>query len=106
MNPSKCWLEFNLLAFALLTLNYICQDVAKCFGDVQLNRLEAMSLLKELVAINLVDPTYLHVSLRKLDDYQIQIKCDHNKEIEMFAKKHGLKIEEDKERKYLVIYKE
>ena len=71
---------------------------------VHLNRLEAMSMLKELVANNLVEPTYIHVSLKKLNDYQIQIKCDHNSEIEVFAKKHGLKIEEDKERKYLVIF--
>jgi hypothetical protein len=46
--------------------------------------------------------------IRKDDNshYQIQIKCDYNKEeIEKHAKKHGLTIEEDKERKYLVIYK-
>jgi hypothetical protein len=63
-----------------------------------------MGLLKELVANNLVEPTYIHVSQRKLDDYQIQIKCDYNSEIEVFAKKHGLTITEDKERKYLVIF--
>jgi hypothetical protein len=72
---------------------------------VHLDRLEAMGLLKELVTNNLVEPTYIHVSLRKHDDYQIQIKCDYNKEIELFAKKHGLTIIEDKEQKYLVIFK-
>ena len=70
-----------------------------------LDRLQAMALLKELVANNLVEPTYVHVSLRKLDDYQIQIKCDYNNEIDVFAKKHGLTIIEVKERKYLVIFK-
>jgi hypothetical protein len=71
-----------------------------------MDRVEAMALLKELVASNLVEPTYFHVSLRKLDHYQIQIKCDYYKsEIEAYAKKYGLTIEEDKERKYMVIFK-
>ena len=65
-----------------------------------------MSMLKELVANNLVEPSYVHICLRKPENYQIQIKCDYNrKAIEEHAKKHGLTIEEDKERKYLVIYK-
>jgi hypothetical protein len=39
-------------------------------------------------------------------NYQIQIKCDYNKkEIEAHAKKHGLTIEEDKEKLYLLIFK-
>jgi hypothetical protein len=34
------------------------------------------------------------------------MKCDYNmEEIEAFAGKHGLTIKEDKERKYLVIFK-
>ena len=71
-----------------------------------MNRPEAMALLAELVSNNLVEPTYIHVSLRKPNHYQIQIKCDYYKsEIEAYAKKHGLTIEEDKERKYMVIYK-
>ena len=72
-----------------------------------MNRLEAMAMLKELVAGNLVNPDYVNI-VRRDDNshYQIQIKCDYNKEeIEKHAKKHGLTIEEDKERKYLVIYK-
>ena len=70
-----------------------------------LDRLQAMALLKELVANKVVEPTYIHVSLRKPDDYQIQIKCDNNEEIEVFAKNHGLTVIEDKQRKYLVIFK-
>lgn len=63
-------------------------------------------MLKELVDDNLVDPTYIHIMLRKPEHYQIQIKCGYTKtEIEDHAKKHGLIIEEDSERKYLVIYK-
>jgi hypothetical protein len=66
-----------------------------------------MAMLKELVADNLVNPVYVNI-MRRDDNshYQIQIKCDYKREeIEKHAKKHGLTIEEDKEGKYLVIYK-
>jgi len=77
------------------------------WGNVHLNRLEAIAMLKELVAANLVNPDYVNIVRRDNNShYQIQIKCDYNKvEIEKHAKKYGLTIEEDKERKYLVIYK-
>jgi hypothetical protein len=75
-------------------------------GNVHLDRKEAMAMLKALADSNLVEPSYVHICLRKPNHYQIQIKCDYNKtEIEAYAKKYGLTITEDKERKYLVIYK-
>ena len=65
-----------------------------------------MAMLKELVANNLVEPSYVHISQKILDQFQIQIKSDYNREgIEEYAKKHGLTIEEDKEKKYLLIFK-
>ena len=65
-----------------------------------------MALLKELVANYLVDPSFVNICERKPNHYQIQIKCDYNrKEIDEHAKKHGLTIEEDKEKKYLLIFK-
>jgi len=65
-----------------------------------------MAMLKELVSNNLVEPSYVHICLRKPNHYQIQIKCDYNKvEIEAHAKKHGLTIIEDKEKKYCFIFK-
>jgi len=66
-----------------------------------------MAMLKELVAGDLVNPDYVNIIRRENNShYQIQIKCDYNKEeIEKHAKKPGLTIEEDIERKYLVIYK-
>ena len=74
-------------------------------GNIYLDRQEAISMLKELVSNNLVDPTYVQISQRSPNHFQIQIKCDYNKAIKEHAEKHGLTIEEDKERKYLVIYK-
>jgi hypothetical protein len=73
---------------------------------VHLDRQQAMAMLKELVANNLVEPSYVHISQKILDQFQIQIKSDYNREgIEEYAKKHGLTIEEDKEKKYLLIFK-
>lgn len=59
-----------------------------------------MAMLKDLIANNLVEPSYVSISERKPNDYQVQIKYDYNRVgIEEYAKKHGLTIEEDKERK-------
>jgi hypothetical protein len=63
-----------------------------------LDRLEAMAILKELVDNDLVEPSYVSMFQVKPNNFQIQIKCDYNKEeIEKHAKKHGLIIEEDKD---------
>jgi hypothetical protein len=71
-----------------------------------LNREQAMAMLKELVANDLVEPSFVHISERVPNHYQIQIKCDYKREeIEVHAKRHCLTIKEDKERKYLVIFK-
>jgi hypothetical protein len=65
-----------------------------------------MAMLKELVDNNLVEDSYISLFQAKSNDFQIQIRCDYNKtEIEAYAQKNGLTITEDKERKYLVIYK-
>ena len=62
-------------------------------------------MLKELVANDLVDPSYVHISERVPNHYQIQIKSNYSRnEIIEFAKKKELTINEDKEQKYLVIY--
>jgi hypothetical protein len=71
-----------------------------------LDKLQAMASLRESVDNNLVEPSYVSMSQVKPNDFQIQIKCNYNKEeIEKHAKKLGLTITEDKERKYLVIFK-
>lgn len=72
-----------------------------------MDRPQAMALLRELIVNNLIEPSYVHVSQKTLDQYLIQIKSDYNREgIEEYAKKHGLTIQEDKERKYLLIFKQ
>jgi hypothetical protein len=71
-----------------------------------LDRLQAIAVLKELVNNDLVDPSYISVGKRQTNQYQIQIKCNYNrKEIEEYAKKYNLTIEEDKEQLYLLIFR-
>jgi hypothetical protein len=66
-----------------------------------------MTVLKELAAKDLVEPSYIHILERKPKHYQIQIKCNYKRnEIIEFVKTKGLTITEDREQKYLVIYKE
>jgi hypothetical protein len=73
---------------------------------VHLDRQQAMAMLKELVVHTLVEPSYVHICQKSPEKYQIQLKSDYNREgIEEYAKKHGLTIEEDKGRKYLLIFK-
>jgi cell division protein FtsL len=65
-----------------------------------------MAMLKELIACHLVDPTHINIMKRSPDHYQVQIKGDYNiEDIEEHAKKHGLTIEDDKEKNCIVIYK-
>jgi len=55
-----------------------------------------MTILRESVDNNLVEPSYVSMVQVKPNSFQIQIKCDYNKEdIEAHAKKHGLTITED-----------
>lgn len=80
--------------------------MAKSLSDVHLDRKEAIALLRELVTCDLVEPSWVSVEERKPNHFQLQIKCDYNKtELEAYAKKHGLTIIDDKERKYLIIFK-
>jgi len=65
-----------------------------------------MAILKELVDNDLVDPSYISLVQIDANKFQIQIKCNYNKQqIEDYAKKHFLIIKEDNDLKYLVIFK-
>jgi hypothetical protein len=75
-------------------------------GQVHLDREQAMAMLKELVAKDLVEPSYVHIFEKMPKHYQIQIKCNYNRDkIIEFAKNKQLTIMEDNQQKYLVIYK-
>ena len=97
----------NNLIFLPLTTKvlYSITSVKILEGNVQLDRTQAMALLKELVANDLVDPSFVSIMQKKPNHYQLKIKCNYNKRIEEFAKNNNLSIEEDEEKKYLLIYK-
>lgn len=66
-------------------------------GNVHLDRTQAMELLKELIAHNLVDSSYMSVLQAKPNHYKLQIKCDYDTSgLEKFAKNNNLAIKEDK----------
>ena len=69
-----------------------------------MKRTEAIGLLKELVAEQLIQPSLVLLEQRNPDTYQLLIKSDYNfKEIETFVKDR-FSLEESKG--YLVFYKE
>lgn len=71
-----------------------------------MNREQAMAMLKELVKNDLVEPSYVSMVQSTPNHFQIKIKSNYRRaEIEDHAKKHGLAIVEDKEKKYLVVFK-
>ncbi len=66
-----------------------------------------MTMLKELAANDLVEKSYVSICERSPAHFQIQIKCNYHRDaIFEFAKEKGLTIIEDKDQKYLVIYRE
>ena len=71
-----------------------------------MDRKEAATVLLELIDSHLVDPTYIDVKLRKPEQYQIRIESSYDPQgIKEYAEKNNLAIEQDKEQKYLFIYK-
>ncbi len=94
----------NCLVIIAIIINIVYVSMEE--GEIVVDRVEAMALLKELVAINLVDSSFINMLQREPNQYQLQIKGEYFKSrIEEYAKQFGLSIEEDKERKYLVIFK-
>jgi hypothetical protein len=65
-----------------------------------------MSILRELVGNDLVDPSYVHICERTANHYQLQIKTRYNRnQLDAYVLKNNLMIEEEKAERYLVIYK-
>ena len=68
-----------------------------------MKRTEAVALLKELVAEQLIQPSLVLIERRSPDEYQLQMRGSYNfQEIEMFVKDR-FSLEESKG--YLIFYK-
>jgi hypothetical protein len=65
-----------------------------------------MTLLKELIGKDLVEPSHVSIGERQPNDYQLQIKTKYNRlQLNDFVNEKGLVVEEDKEERYLLVYK-
>ena len=55
-----------------------------------MDRDQAITMLKELVSKDLVEPSYVHIFEKTPKNYQIQIKCNYNRNqiIEFAKNKH------------------
>jgi hypothetical protein len=70
------------------------------------DRQQAIDLLRELAVNDLAEPSYVHVSERKPNHYQLKIKANYDiTQINEFAKKRSLAIEENADEKTLIIFK-
>jgi hypothetical protein len=70
----------------------------------QLERKEAITLLKELGKEHLIQPSLVLIRQITLNSYQLEIKGDYDRQlIEIFLKVRGFSYEEKKD--YLVIFK-
>jgi hypothetical protein len=70
-----------------------------------MNRKEAIALLRELGANQLVNPNLVLLEQREPDRYRLQIRGDYNRQlIIVFLKKRGLSFEQMNS-DYLIIFK-
>jgi hypothetical protein len=71
-----------------------------------LNREEAMTVLKKLVFLHLVEASWVAIGEREKTRYQLEIKCDcQNQTMQEFLVKNNLALKEDKARGICFIYK-
>jgi hypothetical protein len=67
----------------------------------------AVTLLKESIGNGLIETTWLSIEERKPDNYQLSFKGNYRAQlIDPLLKKLSLAIEENKEKGYIVIYKQ
>ena len=70
-----------------------------------MKRVEAVALLKELAAVDLIHPTLVQIEQRKPDSFELRIKGFYDLElITAFVKKFDLLAKEDTTKGYLSIF--
>ena len=70
-----------------------------------MQRYEAVALMKELGAEQLIRPSLVLIEQRKPDRYQLCVKGDYDRpRLELFLQKYSLEFEEDK-KGFLCIFK-
>lgn len=63
-----------------------------------MDRQQALTLLRELIVNDLVDPCFINIIERYPNQYQLQIRTNHNRsQLEEYAKSNGLTLSENNE---------
>ena len=71
-----------------------------------MDRSEAMKLLKRLLDSDLVEPSHISIGERHPNDYQLQIRIEYKRtQLNDYCKANNYLIDEDKEKKFLLVYK-
>jgi len=69
-------------------------------------REQAVAILKELIAADLIHPMWMAIGERKLNHYELRFKGEINQvPIHEFLQKRNLELEQNKEKDYFAIYK-
>lgn len=70
-----------------------------------MERREAVALLKELMACQLADFSWVSIVKKSDDDYRLEIKSTYCETLREYAANNNLAIEENNEKGYCTIYK-
>ncbi len=71
-----------------------------------MDRKEAISIFTELVARGLINPSFVSIEQKKSDKHQLKIKGDYDfLAIYTFVQAKNLEAEEDKDKKYILVFK-
>ncbi len=69
-------------------------------------REQAVAILKELIAADLIHPIWMAIGENTLNHYELRFKGEINQvSIEEFLQKRNLALEQNKEKDYFAIYK-
>jgi hypothetical protein len=80
--------------------------ISKALGGLITRREQALALVKELVANNLIQTNWLSLEKRKPDSYELKFKgdCDHSL-LSLFLQNHRLAIKANHEKGFCIIFK-
>ena len=84
---------------------YIVYQSVSCTGDVHLNRAEAVALLKELISLNLIQPSLISVEKNASGGFSLIMKVDGDLQgMRQLIAEKNLAMEEDEEKGYCIIF--
>jgi len=80
-------------------------SVGNLYGDVHLDRAEAVALLREMISLHLVQPSLISVEKNTRGGFSLIMKVDGDLQgIKRLIAKKNLAMEEDKKKGYFIIF--